>query len=249
MAAALPRPRKPEPSGSVSSEPINRTPRTLQANALRNDLVAKFSKAPYEAISVAGTSPGAIDQEAARLECDYLLLTEITEAKSSPPSKLGGGVMRKAGGGGPVKDTQEAKLDYKLFTVGATQAPRLSGNAKASSGGFTVGLALRVAAFASQTYMTMGMMGGMGMGMMNPMMGMGMSNVGALGSMAGKLLRPACVGDELDGDGPGWRHDARRRRNAWNAGRRSSRTTCGVPVRGARQRGESTMEQLANKKK
>ena len=41
----------PKKAGAVRIgilEPINRTPRTLQASALRNDLVGKFSKAPYQ---------------------------------------------------------------------------------------------------------------------------------------------------------------------------------------------------------
>jgi hypothetical protein len=241
----------PKKAGAVRIgilEPINRTPRTLQASALRNDLVGKFSKAPYEAIPVAGTSPGAIDQEAARLECDYLLLTEITEAKSSPPSKLGG-VMRKAGGGGPVKDTQEAKLDYKLFSVGATQAPRLSGNAKASSGGFTVGSALRVAAFAGQTYMTMGMMGGMGMGMMNPMIGMGLSNAGALGSMAGSYFDPraSAMSSMAMGLGGGMMPGGGMRgMPGGDPSENDMRDTLSEALGNA---AKSTMEQLANKKK
>jgi hypothetical protein len=147
-------------------EPVNKTTRELSPNAMRQDLVSKFNKAPYEALPVAGSSAAAIEQEAARLDCDYLLLAEITEAKTSKPGKLSG-VMSKAGGG-PAKDAHEVKLDYKLFAVGATGTPKLSGNAKGSNGGFGVGSALRLAAFAGQMYLTM-MSGG---GMMNGMMGM-----------------------------------------------------------------------------
>jgi hypothetical protein len=173
-------------------EPINKTTRTLPAGALRQELVGQFHKAPYEALPVAGTSAAAVEQDAARLQCDYLLATEITEVKTSKPGKLGG-VMKMAGGG-PQKDAQEVKLDYKLFAVGATQAPKVSGNAKASNGGFGVGSALRIAAFAGQMYMGMGMMGGMmgGMGLgMNPMMGL--SRMGGLGSMGGALFDPRAM--------------------------------------------------------
>jgi hypothetical protein len=173
-------------------EPINKTTRTLPAGALRQELVGQFHKAPYEALPVAGTSAAAVEQEAARLQCDYLLATEITEVKTSKPGKLGG-VMKMAGGG-PQKDSQEVKLDYKLFAVGATQTPKVSGNAKASNGGFGVGSALRIAAFAGQMYMGMGMMGGMmgGMGLgMNPMMGL--SRMGGLGSMSGALFDPRAM--------------------------------------------------------
>ena len=148
-------------------EPINRSTRTLPAGSLRLDLVDKFNKAPYQALALSGTSPSAIEQEAIRLQCDYLLLAEITEVKTSKPGKMSG--ISSMAGGGPPKDTHEVKIDYKLFATGATQAPKLTGNAKASSGGFSVGTALRIAAFAGQLYF--GMMGGGLMGGMNPMMG------------------------------------------------------------------------------
>ena len=80
------------------------------------------------------------------------------------------------------------KLDYKVFAVGATGTPKVTGNAKASSGGFGVGSALRLAAFAGRMYIGMGMMGGMGMGMMNPMAAM--SGAGGLGSMGASFFDP-----------------------------------------------------------
>ena len=184
-------PKKPGMIRIGVLEPINKSGRNLPPSSLRQDLVAKFNKAPYEAIPVAGSSPAAIDQEAARLQCDYLMLTEIVEAKTSKPGKLGG--VMKMTGGGPPKDAQDVKLDYKLYAVGATQAPKVSGNAKASNGGFGVGSALHIAAFAGQMYMGMmmgmgGMGMGMGMGMMNPMAAM--SGMGGLGSMGGAFFDP-----------------------------------------------------------
>lgn len=174
-------------------EPINKTTRNLPPSGLRQDLVAKFNKAPYEAIPVAGSSPLAIEAEAARLQCDYLMLAEIVEAKTSKPGKMGG-VMRLTGGG-PPKDAHDVKLSYKLYAVGASQAPKVSGNAKASNGGFGVGSALRLAAFAGQMYMGMGMggmgMGGMGMGMMNPMAAV--SGMGGLGPMGGGFVDPRAM--------------------------------------------------------
>lgn len=99
---------------------------------------------------------------------------EIVEAKTSKPGKMGG--LTKMTGGGPPKDSHDGKLDYKLYAVGATQSPKVSGNAKASNGGFGVGSALRLAAFAGQMYMSL-MMGGSG-SMMAGMGGMpGMSSV------------------------------------------------------------------------
>jgi hypothetical protein len=166
-------------------EPLNRTTRSLPPAGLRQELVGKFNKAPYEAIPLKGTSPAAIEQEASKLACDYLLVSEITDVKSSKPGKMGG-VMRMTGSS--LKDTHEVKLDYKLFAVGATATPKISGNAKASSGGFGVGSALRLAAFAGRMYIGLGMMGGMGMGMMNPMGAM--SGSGGLGSMGASYFDP-----------------------------------------------------------
>jgi hypothetical protein len=165
-------------------QPLNKVARDLPAAGLREDLVSKF-KSGYEAIPLSGHSATAVEADAVRLQCDYVLLTEIVEAKTSKPGKLGG--LSKIAGGGPPKDSHDVKVDYKLFAVGATQATKASGNVKASNGGFGIGSALRIAAFAGQMYMGV-MMGGMGMGMMNPMMAM--SQMGGLGTMGGGLFDP-----------------------------------------------------------
>lgn len=178
-------PKKPGAIRIGILEPINKTARDLQSASLRQDLVGKFNKAPYEAIPLAGNSVAAIEQNAARLQCDFLLLAEVVEAKTSKPGRMSG--LSRVTGGGPPKDSHDVKVDYKLFAVGATQAPKVSGNAKASNGGFGVGSAFRLAAFAGQMYMSM-MMGGMGMGMMNPMMAM--SGMGGMGPMGGGLFDP-----------------------------------------------------------
>ena len=166
-------------------EPVNKSNNDLPgAASLRVDLVARFNKAGFDAIPLPGTSAAAIDQDAARQEVDYVMLAEIVEARSSKPGKLGG--MMKFTGAAP-KDAHDVKIDYKLFAVGATQSAKFNGNAKASNGGFGIGSALRLAAFAGQMYMSL-MMGGMGMGMMNPMMAM--SGMGGLGSAGGGLFDP-----------------------------------------------------------
>ena len=71
---------------------------------------------------------------------------EVVEAKTSKPGKLGG--MMKLTGGGAPKDSHDAKVDYKLFAVTAPESTRVSGSAKASSGGVGIGSVLRVASFA-----------------------------------------------------------------------------------------------------
>ena len=176
-------PKKPGTIRIGILEPVNKTERDLAPGTLRQELVSRFNKAPYEALALAGSSPATIQQDAVRLECDYVLLVEITEAKTSKASKIGG-MMQKVSGEG-AKENHDVKLDYQLFPVGSSQTPQMSGKAKASNGGFGVGSALRLAAFAGQMYLSMGMMGGMGMGM-NGMMGMG----GGAGPMAGGLYDP-----------------------------------------------------------
>jgi hypothetical protein len=160
-------------------QPINKTSDDLPgAASLREDLVTKFTKSAFDAIPLAGQSAAAIEQDAARQEVDFVMLAEIVEAKTSKPGKLGG--MMKFTGSAP-KEAHDVKIEYKLYAVGATQAAKFNGNVKASNGGFGIGSALRLAAFAGQMYMTV-MMGGMG-GMMNPMMAM--SGMGGLGSGGG----------------------------------------------------------------
>jgi hypothetical protein len=135
-------------------------------------------------IPLAGSSASAIEQDAARLQCDFVMLAEVVEAKTSKPGKLGG-VMKITGS--TPKDSHDVTIDYQLYAVGATQTPKASGNVKASSGGFGIGSALRLGAFAGQMYMSV-MMGGMGMGMMNPMMAM--SGMGGMGGAGGGLFDP-----------------------------------------------------------
>jgi hypothetical protein len=178
-------PKKPGVTRIGILEPVNKTGRELAgAGSLRQDLVAKFNKPGYDAIALAGSSAAAIEQDAKRLEVDFVMLTEIVEAKTSKPGKLGG--VMKLTGSAP-KDAHDVKVEYKLFAVNATQSAKFNGNVKASNGGFGIGSALRLAAFAGQMYMSL-MMGGMGMGMMNPMMAM--SGMGGLGSMGGGLFDP-----------------------------------------------------------
>jgi hypothetical protein len=164
-------------------QPINKTDNdAAAAHSLRDELVAKFNKAGFDAIPLAGSSASAIEQDAARQEVDFVMVSEIVEAKSSKPGKLGG--MMKFTGSAP-KDSHEVKIDYKLFPISSTKSAKFSGNAKASSGGFGLGSALRLAAFAGQMYMNL-MMGGMGM--MSPMMAM--SGMGGLGAGGGGLFDP-----------------------------------------------------------
>ena len=153
-------------------EPANKTSHTLAARQLREHLVGDFRKAPFEALALAGASAADVQQDAARLDCDYILFSEVTDVKTSKPGKVGG-LLKRVAHEDATRDIYEVKLDYKLYAVGGTAAPAATGSAKASSGGGVgVGTVLKVAAFAGRMYLSMYGMGGLGLGMMNPMMSM-----------------------------------------------------------------------------
>ena len=163
-------PKKPGTIRIGVLEPVNKSARTLNTRGLREALVGKF-KAPYEALPLAGLSAAASDADAARLQCDYILLAELTEVKSSKPGKVGG-LLKAASGGGPSKDVQNVKAAYRLYAPGATTAPRASGDVKVTSGGFGVGSALKLASTVGQMYAGLGMMrmmSGYGLGGMDPL--------------------------------------------------------------------------------
>jgi hypothetical protein len=92
--------------------------------------------------------------------------------------------MMKLTGGGAPKDSHDAKVDYKLFAVTAPESPRVSGSAKASTGGVGIGSMLRVASFAGQMWLGGGMAFGVGgpMGMMT-----GLGAMSAMGDVSGGI--------------------------------------------------------------
>ncbi len=178
-------------------EPVNSSGRSsLKMRALRQELVAKFTKGSFEAVPLGGSVHGTAD--ATRLECDYVLATEVTEVKTSKPGKLSG--VSRMTGGGPPKDRQEVKMAFRLYPTDGTATIRLAGDVKADNGGgFSISSALRIAAFAGQLYMGLsgfGMMSafggmggmGMGMGMVNPMFAM--SRGGGMGAMGSTFFDP-----------------------------------------------------------
>jgi hypothetical protein len=126
-----------------------------------------------------------VDRDAADKACDFVLVSDITEVKTSKPNKVGGMLRRASGDGNASADVHDARVDYRLYAVGDQNKPRLTASAKSSSGGFGVGSALRVAAFAGQMYMTMGM----GAGMMSNMMGPAAA-LGGTSPLGGGLMSP-----------------------------------------------------------
>jgi hypothetical protein len=182
-------PKKPGVIRIGVVEPINKSGRTLSTPMLRSSLIASLSKAPFEALPVSGATPADLDRDATGKACDFILVSDITELKTSKPSKVGGMLRKASGDAAPAADIHDARVDYKLFAVGDQSKPKMSSSAKASSGGgFTVGSALRVAAFAGSMYMTMGMGTSMMMGMMGP--ASGLSSLGGVARLGGGLMNP-----------------------------------------------------------
>jgi hypothetical protein len=180
-------PKKPGVTRIGVLEPLNKSPRALNTAMLRADLTDKFD-GPYEALPLSGSSAAAIEADARRLECDYILLAEIAEVKTSKPGKLGGLLKAASGGGAPGKEVHEVKAKYTLYAAANTASPRASGDVKASSGGgFGFGSALKMASFAGQMYMGMGMMKGMGgLGSLGNLgVGLGMNPMNAVASLGG----------------------------------------------------------------
>ena len=93
-------------------------------------------------------------------------------------------MLKKVSGDAVPSEIFEARVDYRLFAVGDPVRPTFTESVKASSGGgFGIRSALRLAAFAGQMYLTMGMGGGMMMGMM----GQGSASAG-IGGRAGGVM-------------------------------------------------------------
>jgi hypothetical protein len=195
-------------------EPANKSQRDLSGRQLQDELVAAFTKAPYEAVPIYGSSPDELQKDAQTKECDHILVATVDEAKTSHPSKAGG--MLKMVSGEPGKDSHEVKLEYKLFDVNAPDRVEAASTTKTSSGGFGLKSAMHLAMFAGQMYMGFGMnrlmmgqlggalgastlMGGGMTGMFNPTMG-AMSMVM---SGASQMAMSGLMGGGMDGAGGG----------------------------------------------
>jgi hypothetical protein len=160
--------------------PANKSGKEMPDMRLLGSMLGGFTNEPFEGLPVSGTTPADIDRDAASKACDYVLVSEIAEVKSSKPGKVGGLLKKMSGDANAASEVHDVRIDYKLFAVGDTSKPRLTSSAKASSGSaFGVRSAFRVAAFAGQMYMTMGMGGGM-MGMMGQ--GSPFGGIGGMGS-------------------------------------------------------------------
>jgi hypothetical protein len=169
--------------------PINSSGRVLSLTMLRNGLISSLSKAPFEALPINGAVLADIDRDAAEKACDFILLTEIAELKTSKPGKVGGLLRRTAGDTSVPSEMHDARVEYKLYAVGSPGKPRLASAAKASSGGgFGVGSALKVAKFAGSLYLGLGTGMMMGGGMMGPYASL--MGAGGGGGLKARVLNP-----------------------------------------------------------
>ncbi|MEP6914992.1 MAG: hypothetical protein ABJC89_05075 [Acidobacteriota bacterium] len=165
--------------------PGNKSGKEMPDIRMVGGLLDGFTKAPFEGLPVSGATAADLDRDAAGKACDYILVSDIAEIKTSKPNKVGGMLKRVSGDANAPSEIHDVRIDYKLFAVGDPAKPRIASSVKASSGGgFGVGSALRLAAFAGRMYLTMGMGGGM-LGMMGPGMG-GMGGLGG-GMLAGRM--------------------------------------------------------------
>jgi len=179
-------PKKPGVIRVGVVDAVNKTDRNVPTPVMRTALVAAFTKAPYEALPLVGATPADVNRDAVAKACDFVITSELTELKSGKPGKVGGMLKKVSGDANAQEEVHDARVDYKLYAIGDQAKPRISANAKASSGGgFGLSSALRVAAFAGSMYIgmtTMGMMGGNPMmNMMGPLGGGGMGGGGMSG--------------------------------------------------------------------
>lgn len=163
--------------------PANKSGRELPDAGLFASPPAGFMRRPFESLPVSGATLADLDRDAADKACDYILVSEITEIKTSKPNRVGGMLKKVTGDSPSPSEIHEVRVEYKLYALGEPDTPRFTSSVRASSGGgFGVRSALRVAAFAGRMYLTMGMGSGL-MGMLGQ--GSPFGGLGGLGQGAG----------------------------------------------------------------
>jgi hypothetical protein len=108
-------------------DPVNKSTRSsLQMRAVRQELVARFTRGSYEAVALNGSTVQAVTGDMARLECDYVLLSDVLEVKTSKPGRVGG-MLKMASGGSPGRDRHEVKMAYRLYPADSDGTIRVQG--------------------------------------------------------------------------------------------------------------------------
>jgi hypothetical protein len=111
----------------------DRTGRLASRAYVRANLVNAINSSNIEAIPLSGRSNEQAEAEAKQNGCDFVLFTDVAGIKKSGSGGMFGKVTRAAGVN-PVKEKFEAKVEYKLFTLGSS-SPVLSSSATGKSGG------------------------------------------------------------------------------------------------------------------
>jgi hypothetical protein len=112
----------------------NKTDQTVSLDSQRDHLIGGINGSNVDAITIDATSADAIQAEAREKQCDYILYTDVSSLKKpSTAAKIGGILGRHQGIGGP-QEQFEARVEFKLFPVGAA-SPALSSDGTAKEQG------------------------------------------------------------------------------------------------------------------
>jgi hypothetical protein len=177
-------------------EVSNKTARKADLSQYQGEISQQLQKVQIETVPLQGKSLMEINSEAQRMQCDYVLESNLMDLKKSAVAKAGGLLSRAsamAGSmGGAPKETFEAKLDFRLTAV-ADGAEKLSSSVTAKNASdFNLKTAASLATTAA-SFTGMGMMmrmssgGGFNPGMMNMMTRMGSMNMGGMPGMSGAM--------------------------------------------------------------
>ena len=167
------------------ASPVNKSGQDMPDIRLVGSLLAGFTRAPFDAVPLSGANAADLHRDCASKACDYVLTSDIAEIKTTKPNRVGGALKKVSGDSAGPAEVHQVRIDYHLFAVGEPAKARTSSSVNASSGGgFGVGSAIKLASYAGQLYLSMGMGPGMLAGMMGP--GMGGASV-AGGFTAGRM--------------------------------------------------------------
>ncbi len=82
--------------------------------------MAGLSKAPFEALPISGTTPAALNHDASEKACDFVLVSDIAEFKTSKPNKVGGMLQQGFRGRECIGRRARRARRYRLYAVGET---------------------------------------------------------------------------------------------------------------------------------
>ena len=143
----------PKKTGTIRigvAMPDNRTQLGVAPGEMATELLEGLNAAPYEAVPLSSADMAGQQQEARKMECDFLLLSTLRELNTTKPNRVGG-LLRKASGDGATTELHEAKIELKLLTV-SDATVRFSRTVGAKTGSFTMKHTLGLARVAGRLY-------------------------------------------------------------------------------------------------